>query len=107
MSKSHLEDLLVWQITAAGLPPPIREFRPLPHRRYRCDFCYEDERLLIEVEGAVFARKGRHTTGVGFTADCVKYNLLTLDGWRILRFTGEQVKSGLALSMIEEALSES
>jgi hypothetical protein len=60
--------------------------------------------LAAEVEGGVYSKKGRHTTGVGFTKDCDKYNMATLMGWRVLRFTGEMVSDGTAIQMIEYAL---
>lgn len=36
---------------------------------------------------------------------CSKYNKLTLMGWKVLRFTGTAIKSGVALKTIEAALS--
>jgi len=38
--------------------------------------------------------------------DCEKYNQASLDGWTLLRFTGDQIKSGEALQTIEKALQE-
>lgn len=102
---SPLEDLLLQHIQYAGLPAPEREYRFAPPRRYRADFAYPDRMLLIEVEGGVWTR-GRHTRGKGYQDDCYKYNLATIMGFRVLRFTGEMVKDGTALNTIEEMLNE-
>ncbi|AUL97471.1 hypothetical protein FORC54_3326 [Vibrio vulnificus] len=55
------------------------------------------------MEGGTWAN-GRHTRGKGYAADCEKYNVAALEGWRVLRFTGDMIKSGDAITMIEEAL---
>ena len=50
---SHLEDTLLWQIKAAGLPMPEREYRAVKGRMFRFDFAWTEpnHRLLIEVNG--------------------------------------------------------
>jgi very-short-patch-repair endonuclease len=90
-------------VTFAGLPPPIREY-PFAHpRRYRSDFAWPDARLLVEIEGGTFGQ-GRHTRGSGYAEDCRKYNLATMLGWSVLRFTGEMVRDGSALTTTEQFL---
>ena len=49
---------------------------------------------------------GRHTTGAGFRQDCVKYNLASLEGWTVMRFTSDMVKKGLALEQIVAYLDQ-
>ena len=100
---STLEARLAWKITVAGLPPPEVEFIFHRPRKWRFDFCWPENMLAVEVEGAIWAQ-GRHTRGSGFTGDCQKYNQATIDGWRVLRFTAEMINSGLAIKMITEAL---
>ena len=101
--ESPLEELLFSHIQFAGLPTPEREYRFAPPRRYRADFAYPDKLLLIEVEGGVWTQ-GRHSRGAGFTEDCSKYNLAATMGFRVLRFTGDMIKSGMAIRTIEEVL---
>ena len=105
MSKSELERELEFQLYAAHLDEGmVREFMFLkPKRRYRADFAWPELKLLVEVEGAVYSG-GRHVRGKGFTEDLHRSNLAQLEGYMILRFTGEQVKSGLALDLIERAI---
>ncbi len=86
--KSTLEETLWLQLRAAKLDRGCcREFRFLAFRRFRFDFCWPFKKamLAVEVEGGVFSG-GLHTRGKGFTKDCEKQNLATLDGWRLLRF---------------------
>ena len=90
----------------AGVPRPDRReflFALGIGRRWRADFCYDAARLLIEVEGAVYAA-GRHTRGAGYTEDCRKYNYAALLNLRVLRFTGEMIESGEAAAMTRHAL---
>jgi len=104
MGKSELEAELDNQLRLARLPEPEREWRFHPVRRWRFDFSWPDVKLAVEVEGGVWSL-GRHLRGGGFTEDCVKYNEAALLGWTVLRFTGGQIKSGMALEQIERALA--
>jgi len=55
-------------------------------RKFRFDIAIPDMKLAIEYEG-INSKKSGHTTAVGYTKDCVKYNLATTQGWRVLRYT--------------------
>jgi len=103
---SQLEQLLYAQIEQARLPLPVLEHRFHPVRKWRFDFAWIERKLAVEIEGGVWIR-GRHTRGSGFEKDCIKYNAAVLAGWRVLRFTGGMIDSGLALTTIERALKKS
>ena len=103
MSASSLEAALWWQLRAAGLPEPEREYRFAPPRRWRLDFYWPAARLACEVDGAVFVA-GRHTTGTGYTRDCEKLNAAALAGLRVLRVTRAHVEDGQALDWIRQGL---
>jgi len=79
------------------------EYKFCPTRRWRADFAWEKERLIVEVEGGAYTQ-GRHVRGKGFENDCEKYNWASLHGWTVLRFTRKFIVNGEALNMIEEAL---
>ncbi len=100
---SELEDTLAFHIKAHKLPEPEREVRWHYPRRWRADFLWIDQKLMVEVEGGTWAQ-GRHTRGPGFEADCEKYNNATLDGWRVLRVTAKQIDNGDAVDWIRRAL---
>lgn len=97
---SHLETTLKIQMKAALIPEPVPEYKFAPDRRWRFDYAWPDRKLAVECEGGTW-NGGRHTTGKGFAQDCMKYNRAVVLGWRVLRFTGEQIKSGEALQTIE------
>lgn len=103
--RSKLELALAFQIRAAGLITPVVEFKAIPARRYRWDFAWPGQKLLVEVQGGIWA-KGGHSTGKGITRDAEKSNLATLAGYRCITVTGEQIKSGQALRWIQSALKE-
>lgn len=97
---SALEETFARDCRAIKLPDPEREYRFDPKRRWRIDFAWPEHKLAVEIEGGVWTG-GRHTRGAGFIADCEKYNAAALHGWRVLRFTGEHVKSGYAIGIVE------
>lgn len=101
---SDLERALADAIHAAGLPRPERELMLVPGRKFQCDFVWRDARLIVEVEGGTMSGNSRHSKGEGFNSDCVKYNTLTLMGYRVIRVTGPHIASGDALRWIEWGL---
>lgn len=100
---SSLEDTFYAQIRMAGLPEPEREAMVIPGRRYRYDFCWRANRLLVEVQGGVWG-KGAHSSGSGINRDTEKLNTAVLQGWRVLQLTTNQIRDGLALAWTQEAL---
>src|SRR5271167_3650698 len=96
-----------------------QEVRFHPERKWRFDFVLlrtvpdlhgkgrdglDNLRIAIEIEGAIWTR-GRHTRGKGFQADLQKYNHATMVGWRVLRFSTEDVLKGRAKAFLAEYLS--
>lgn len=103
MSASQLEAELALQIKALGLPEPIREYQAIKGRKFRFDFAWLEQRLLVEVNGGTYT-KGAHSTGQGIARDYEKANLAVLQGWRVLSFDGKAVKDGTAVEVISKAL---
>jgi very-short-patch-repair endonuclease len=101
---SDLERLFDQQVAALYLPTPEPEYRFDASRRWRFDRAWLVSRIAVEIEGGTWI-KGRHSRGAGMRADAEKYNAATLQGWRVLRFTGDMVKDGTAILTIERALS--
>ena len=97
--RSAGELALAKQMGLVKFPPFEEEFKFLPDRRFRFDFAWPDIKVAVEVEGGVYS-SGRHTRGSGYTKDCEKYNLATLNGWSVYRFTTEMVKNGKAVEFL-------
>jgi hypothetical protein len=97
-------------ITAVGIPAPQREYRFHPVRQWRFDFAWPSALFYAEVEGLVprfgrdgEERRGRHQTIDGMQEDLVKYAEAAVLGWRGLRVSQADVKSGRARLWTETA----
>lgn len=104
---SHLEDSLVGQIEAAGLPSPKRQVQLVPGRKFLFDLVWPEHRLTCEVQGGEWLPVGAHTSGSGLARDCEKQALALLQGYRTLTVTGSMVKDGRALGFVEALLLSS
>lgn len=122
---SVVEELLAKQLREAGLGQFVREqtFSPrgetwrfgrimnpvgrkkwewsriLLPRKWKFDFAFIEEKLVVEVEGGFGA--GRHSRFSGFGNDAEKYNEAALCGWTVLRFDTSMVKEGVALDTVQ------
>lgn len=101
---SALEARFAQHIKALQLPAPVTEFRFHPERKWRFDFAWPKLRIAVEIEGGVLSQ-GRHVRPQGFTNDCEKYNHASQLGWRVLRFTGADVRSGSAIQLVQQMLT--
>ena len=82
-----------------------QEFEFHPKRKWRADFHLVGKKILVEVEGAIWSG-GRHTRGKGYIGDMEKYNAATMMGFQVIRFSTDQVKSGLAIQQIEKMVGD-
>ena len=102
---SALEAAILWQLRIDGtLPPPEREVRVSPARRWRFDFAWPQYRVALECEGGTFTA-GRHTRAAGYAADCEKYTEAALLGWLVIRATKQQIDNGAALAWVKRAIA--
>lgn len=97
--KKSVDLLAIIQLTGT-VPNPVPEFRFAPPRRWRLDYAWPDHKIAVEVEGGIWSG-GRHIRPKGFLADLEKYNELAILGWRLIRVTPQQIRSGEALRIIE------
>ena len=92
----------------------IPEYRFHATRRWKADYfiCDDEEFLknprlygdtLIEIEGAIFSQ-GRHTRGSGYQADLDKYNAATAEGFKVYRFSTQDILRGRAKAFLAEHL---
>ena len=94
-AKSVWEEMYFIDIVSRGCVIPKRELRFHPGRRWAFDFAWPDFMVAVEIEGGIYSG-GRHVRPTGFENDCEKYNAATSEGWRVYRYTGPMVSSGLA-----------
>jgi hypothetical protein len=74
-------------------------------RRWRFDYTVQREpmeiaRLAVEIEGGIWNR-GRHTRGAGYQGDLDKYNSAVALGWRVYRFSTQDILSGKDLIFLK------
>ena len=101
--ESVLEALFYQQTRGFGLPEPVRELAFHEERKWRFDFAWPDQKIAVEVEGGIW-NQGRHTRSHGFMADSQKYNTALSMGWKVLRFTGPDIRSGEAIKVVQAVL---
>lgn len=64
----------------------VKEYRFHDTRKWRFDYAFPDQRVAVEVDGAVWSQ-GRHNRPVGYIADMEKLNTAASMGWLVLRIT--------------------
>ena len=101
---SALENLFALQLGSAGLTGYVREYQAIPGRKFRFDFAFLRERLLVEINGGTY-NGGAHGREVGINRDYEKGNLAVVNNWRVLSFDTKQVKSGAALEVVEQLIN--
>lgn len=96
---------LLWAAVSQRWPDrAVREYAHMvPGRKIRGDIAFPADRLVIEVDGWQY--HGRHLAD--FQRDRTRQNLLTIAGWRILRFAAGAIRSDTAAccALIALALS--
>jgi very-short-patch-repair endonuclease len=77
----------IWRlIEASDLPTPLQEYPVIEGDKeiYRIDFAYPDRMMAIEADGWEF-----HSDRRSWSNDQGRSNVLTIRGWRLLRFTDQ------------------
>ena len=87
--------------TTLGMGEWKEEYVFLKPRRFRFDFAWPQHLIAVEIEGGTWTQ-GRHVTGAGFAKDCEKYNLATLNSWRVYRFTTQMVNDESAIKFMHK-----
>ena len=88
---------------ALQIPEPVAEYVFAPPRKFRADFSWVEEKIILEVEGGTWIQ-GRHSRG---EADHEKYNLAASLGYRVFRTTPKKVAHLDIYHLIKELLCAS
>lgn len=100
---SELEWWLMNRIVIARLPAPVTQFKFCPTRRWRADFAWPEQRVIVEVQGGIWTG-GRHARGSGIAAEAEKLSTAAALGYRVLPVTREMIEDGRAVALIRQAL---
>jgi very-short-patch-repair endonuclease len=103
--RERLENKFEVQMKARGLGGYVRQHKFHPTRKWAFDFAFPEEKLAVEIEGGKWIR-GRHQRPTGFQSDIEKYNEATRLGWRVLRFTGDDLNDCKAIDTVCEVLGD-
>ena len=104
---SVLESLLRWVLHEAGVPAPRTQHKIWDEHGVevaRVDFCWPGHRLVVEADGFAF-----HSDRASYRRDRERGNELVRLGWRVLRFTFEDVRQrpGHVVSLVRQCLGSS
>ena len=103
------EESLAVQLTAEGIEY-TRQFKYAKGRNFQADFMLTDTNILVEINGGVWRRAdgtaGAHGSISGILKDNERLNAATVNGWRVLRFTPQQVLDGYARAFIVDMAKE-
>ena len=102
--REGLELAMLQHLKALGLDGGmVRQYQIDPIRKFAWDFCWPAERLALEVDGGTWMTKGAHSSGKGIERDALKQAIAAIHGYRTLRATTDQVRSGVAAQWVELA----
>ena len=106
----HMAGILMNTVDAAGsafvmfnilgLPESVREHKFHPKRRWRFDIAWPEYKIAVEIDGGVWT-SGRHTRGSGYVKDMEKFNWAAKLGWRVFKFTPQQVVNNEAMLFMQ------
>lgn len=78
-----------WSVTYAEIEHPEHEVCLIPDSKVRCDRVWHKAKLIVEIDGGQWAPGGgRHNSD----EDRDKINLLILNGWKVLRYSGTMLE---------------
>lgn len=116
MSKLEEEFLKSWKEHGIkGIPPPKRNYKFHPTRRFKFDFAFLSFRLAIEIDGFAFGKpcrlckqpiNGYHQTISGLISSADKQNLATELGWTVLRYTSSHLGSKAKRLIVVEQVNK-
>ncbi|MFH1987408.1 MAG: DUF559 domain-containing protein [Pseudomonadota bacterium] len=82
-------EILYYALLTDGAKGAELEFKgAVPGRKYRIDIAFPVSKVAVEVDG--WEWHGKHKDD--FTRDRERQNLLTENGWKILRYTAGQIR---------------
>lgn len=98
------KSILLSQIALLGLPEPVPEYQFTPHRRWRLDWAYIEQKIGIEYQGGNYTGKGGHNTISGMAGDYEKLSGAAMLGWCVFLVDSATVRNGRAAQWIATAL---
>lgn len=106
-TRERFENLLDFQLKAAGVDSFERQYRFIEGRKFSADFAWPRYRLAVEVQGGIWRKGGgAHSHPTMIERDIEKIQVGLTNGWAILPVTSDQVKRGEALRVIMAVIDQ-
>lgn len=85
-----------------------KEHRPFHgEREFACDFADIDLKIAVEYEGGVHSNGAKSHRGKAmYLKDIVKYNMLAVDGWILLRYTAVNMTNAVKRLNVKKEISK-
>lgn len=85
------------------IPEPQTEWPVCEGRKFRFDYAWPLLQVAMEIEGGCFTR-GAHGSVSGILRDIEKYNLATLNGWKVLRVLPQNLLTSETAAMLRKLM---
>lgn len=91
---SLIEQVFESQLKRENINNYVREFViPSGPRKFRYDFAWQAEGLLVEIQGGLWMLAGGHNTAAGIKRDMDKLNYAQAHGYRCLQVSSDMIFS--------------
>lgn len=105
MNTSDLEAALMFHLRRAKITGWSREQVFAPPRKWRADFLWADEKVIVECQGGLW-NNGKHSRMSGYSNDSRKMAEAQLRGYTVLFITPEMIANDEAIPLIKRALEK-
>jgi hypothetical protein len=103
--RAHLSTAIFLRLLAERkLPAPVAEYQFAKPRKWRADFCWIDQKVILEVNGGIFSQ-GRHTRGAALLKEWDKINTGAGIGYRFIFCQPSQLATRRTIDYIENAIN--
>ncbi len=103
--KRDYKKTFLGQLHLAGLPQPEMEVYFALPRKWRADFCFTREKIIVEYQGIFGGANASHASLAGLKRDYEKFTEASLRGYVVILITAESVNDGRAVTWVERALA--
>lgn len=102
-AKALIQETFFLLLDQVDISRPHPEYIFHRERLWRCDYCWIEQKIILEVEGGIFIQ-GRHSRGAGMKADFTKYNEAAIYGYRILKVIPSELCSFNTINLLRRIL---
>lgn len=102
-AKEFTQETFFLLLDQVNVPRPTPEHVFHNSRKWRFDYCWIDQMVVLEVEGGIFIR-GRHSRGAGMKEDMDKYNEAAVLGYRIVKVVPTELCSFNTINLLRRIL---